>query len=78
VRLWLTDAGRALQRPVEAKRAALEDRLTRDLGAADQRQLLDALATINRAAGELLGRPVDPRDPERSVLPGQQALGREP
>jgi DNA-binding MarR family transcriptional regulator len=55
VRLWLTDAGRALQAPVEAERASLEARLTRDLTPADRRHLLAALAKVNRAAAELLG-----------------------
>jgi DNA-binding MarR family transcriptional regulator len=62
VRLWLTDAGRALQQPVEAERASLEAQLTPDLTATERRHLLSALAKINRAASALLGAPIDPSE----------------
>jgi MarR family transcriptional regulator, organic hydroperoxide resistance regulator len=55
VRLWLTDAGRALQGPVEAARQSLEDRVTADLAETEREQLLSALATIHRSANKLLG-----------------------
>jgi DNA-binding MarR family transcriptional regulator len=61
VRLWLTDAGRALQRPVEAERASLEDRLTHDLTATERKHLLSALAKVKRAASELLDDPLGPQ-----------------
>jgi DNA-binding MarR family transcriptional regulator len=55
VRLWLTDAGRALRRPVEAERQAVEDALTAGLTQAERKHLLSALAKINRAGLDLLG-----------------------
>lgn len=55
VRLWLTDAGRALREPVEAERDLLEEQVTADLTAAERKHLLSALAKIQRAAGRLLG-----------------------
>jgi len=58
VRLWLTDAGRALRRPVEEARQSLEDEVTADLTAAERRCLLTALAKIHRtASGRLGARP---------------------
>jgi DNA-binding MarR family transcriptional regulator len=60
VRLWLTDAGRALREPIEAARRSLEDTVTADLTAAERKHLLSALAKIHRAAGELLDAPIDP------------------
>ncbi|HEX4400056.1 MAG TPA: MarR family transcriptional regulator [Galbitalea sp.] len=56
VRLWLTDTGRALQRPVENERQRLEARLTADLTAEERRILLVALAKVYRAASEGLDR----------------------
>ena len=55
VRLWLTDAGRALREPVEAARRSLEDAVTADLTEAERAHLLSALAKIHRAASELAG-----------------------
>lgn len=49
VRLWLTPAGRALQKPVEAERQALEDRITATLTKTERTQLLNALTKINQA-----------------------------
>lgn len=58
VRLWLTDAGRALQAPVEAERRLLEERVTAQLTATERRHLLSALAKIHRSATDLLGGDV--------------------
>jgi DNA-binding MarR family transcriptional regulator len=61
VRFWLTDAGRALQGPVEAERRTLEEKITRNLTATERRHLMSALAKICQSATELLdGDPVDP------------------
>jgi MarR family transcriptional regulator, organic hydroperoxide resistance regulator len=57
VRLWLTDAGRALQQPVEAERQSLEQRVTAVLTETEREHLLTALAKIHRSASELLGGP---------------------
>ncbi|WP_329172024.1 MarR family winged helix-turn-helix transcriptional regulator [Streptomyces sp. NBC_01477] len=54
VRLWLTDAGRALREPVEAERLELERQVTADLTEAERTQLMAALAKVGRAAGALL------------------------
>ena len=62
VRLWLTDAGRALQGPVEAERRSLEERVTADLTGAEREQLIRALAKIHQTATDLLGDPVEPMD----------------
>jgi DNA-binding MarR family transcriptional regulator len=53
VRLWLTDAGRALQAPVEAERRHLEETVTAELTHAERRHLLSALTKIHAAAREL-------------------------
>jgi DNA-binding MarR family transcriptional regulator len=55
VRLWLTDAGRALHEPIEAERAALEAAITADLTEPERRHLMKAMVKINRSATELLG-----------------------
>lgn len=62
VRLWLTEAGRALQGPVEAERRSLEQQLTADLSGAEREQLMHALAKVHRTATDLLGGPVEPTD----------------
>jgi DNA-binding MarR family transcriptional regulator len=54
VRLWLTPAGRALQRPIEAERERLEEQLTATLTTMERVQLIRALTKINRAAADLL------------------------
>ncbi len=54
VRLWLTDAGRALQGPVEAERRSMEEKVTVDLTEAERAHLLSALAKIHRSASGLL------------------------
>jgi MarR family transcriptional regulator, organic hydroperoxide resistance regulator len=58
VRFWLTDAGRALQGPVEAERQLLEDKLTAALTRPEREHLLSALAKIRQSAGQLLDGPV--------------------
>jgi MarR family transcriptional regulator, organic hydroperoxide resistance regulator len=58
VRLWLTDAGRALQKPIEAERQTMEEEITADLTDAEREQLLRALAKIHHAASDLLSRPI--------------------
>ncbi len=55
VRLWLTEAGRALREPIEAERQLLEEKITRDLTATERRHLMRALAKIHRSASGLLG-----------------------
>ena len=57
VRLWLTDAGRALREPIEAERRSMEEKVTADLTAAERRNLLSALAKIGRSATRLLDEP---------------------
>ncbi|MFC6157729.1 MarR family winged helix-turn-helix transcriptional regulator [Kribbella jiaozuonensis] len=48
VRLWLTPAGRALQKPIEAERQALEDRITATLTKTERAQLIKALTKIQQ------------------------------
>lgn len=62
VRLWLTDAGRALREPVEAERQRLEEKITEDLTAVERRHLMSALAKIYQSASDLLGGQVEPDD----------------
>jgi DNA-binding MarR family transcriptional regulator len=54
VRLWLTDAGRALREPVETERRMLEQKVTEDLSATERDHLMAALAKIYRSASVLL------------------------
>lgn len=54
VRLWLTDAGRALREPVERDRQVLEEQLTADLTDAEREHLISALAKIRRRAQAIL------------------------
>ena len=58
VRLWLTDAGRALREPVEAERRLLEERVTAGLTPDERRRLLSALAEVHRATAALLAEQV--------------------
>jgi len=60
VRLWLTEAGRALQEPVEAERRLIEQKVTENLTEAEREHLMSALTKIYRSASDLLGGPVDP------------------
>jgi DNA-binding MarR family transcriptional regulator len=59
VRLWLTDAGRALQEPVEAARRQLEDQVTAGLTDDERAALLSALAKVHDTATALLTDPPD-------------------
>ncbi|MDR8411245.1 MarR family transcriptional regulator [Nonomuraea sp. 3-1Str] len=59
VRLWLTDAGRALQEPIEKERRSIEEQVTADLTQSEREHLLSALTKIHRSANALLNRPVD-------------------
>ena len=64
VRLWLTDAGRALREPIEAERRLLEEKITATLTATERKYLMSALAKIHRSASDVLGGdPVEPDDP---------------
>jgi MarR family transcriptional regulator, organic hydroperoxide resistance regulator len=57
VRLWLTDAGRALQEPVEAERQEIEEKVLAGLTGAERKHLIAALAKVNDAASALLTEP---------------------
>ncbi|MBT2233730.1 MarR family winged helix-turn-helix transcriptional regulator [Nonomuraea sp. NEAU-A123] len=63
VRLWLTDAGRALQAPIEKERRFLEEMVTADLTETEREHLLSALTKIHRSANALLDTPSDQRNP---------------
>ncbi|MGW0860196.1 MarR family winged helix-turn-helix transcriptional regulator [Streptomyces sp. NPDC002690] len=63
VRLWLTDAGRALREPVEADRRSIEEQVTADLTEAERAALLNALAKVHRSATGLLKEPATARRP---------------
>jgi MarR family transcriptional regulator, organic hydroperoxide resistance regulator len=68
VGLWLTDAGRALQGPIEAERRLIEETVTADLTEAEREQLMSALIKVQRSASDLLRPP-----------PGQEdAAGQQP
>ncbi|MEV0796226.1 MarR family transcriptional regulator [Kribbella sp. NPDC050281] len=54
VRLWLTDAGRALREPIEAERQRLEDQLTATLTKTERTHLIQALTKIHQAATTLV------------------------
>jgi DNA-binding MarR family transcriptional regulator len=58
VRLWLTDAGRALQEPIEGERRLMEEKVTAGLTRTERDGLLSALAKIHRSASELLGQSI--------------------
>jgi DNA-binding MarR family transcriptional regulator len=63
VRLWLTDAGRALREPIQAERRLLEEKITEDLTATERKHLMSALAKIHQSASDLLGSdPVEHDD----------------
>ncbi|MFI9506009.1 MarR family winged helix-turn-helix transcriptional regulator [Nocardia sp. NPDC052566] len=62
VRLWLSDTGRRLRRPIQSERQALEQRLTADLTPTERRHLLAALTKIHRAATEILAGTADSDD----------------
>ena len=54
VRLWLTDAGRALRPPVERERRLLEQALAASLTGEERAHLVSALTKIHRAAAGIL------------------------
>jgi DNA-binding MarR family transcriptional regulator len=54
VRLWLTNAGRALQGPVEAERRRLEEQVTAGLSETEHAYLMRALAKVHASASALL------------------------
>ncbi|MET9892281.1 MarR family winged helix-turn-helix transcriptional regulator [Streptomyces sp. NPDC006465] len=58
VRLWLTDAGRALRQPVEEERRLIEETVTADLTETEREALLNALTKVHRSASNLLSKPV--------------------
>ena len=64
VRYWLTDAGRALQEPIEQERQLLEEKVTAGLTEREREQLLSALAKIHRSASELQDRSHPAEDVE--------------
>jgi DNA-binding MarR family transcriptional regulator len=55
VRLWLTDAGRALREPIEADLGRVEEQVTADLTKTERRHLMTALAKIRHSAMRLAG-----------------------
>ena len=59
VRLWLTDAGRALQEPIEAERRLIEEKVTENLTEIEREHLLTALTKIHQSASDLLGGPIE-------------------
>jgi DNA-binding MarR family transcriptional regulator len=62
VGLWLTDAGRALQGPIEAERRLIEETVTADLTEAEREQLMSALIMVQRSASDLLRPPPGDED----------------
>lgn len=60
VRLWLTDAGRALREPVEAERNLIEEKITESLTETEREHLATVIAKIHEAAVDLLDGPIDP------------------
>jgi MarR family transcriptional regulator, organic hydroperoxide resistance regulator len=64
VRLWLTEAGRALREPIEAELRALEAEITAELTKTERRHLMSALTKIQRSAGALVEHARDPNTPE--------------
>jgi DNA-binding MarR family transcriptional regulator len=53
VRLWLTDAGRALREPIEGELGRVEEQVTADLTKTERRHLMTALAKVRHSALEL-------------------------
>jgi DNA-binding MarR family transcriptional regulator len=56
VRLWLTDAGRALRAPVQRERRRIERAVTADLSDAERQHLMSALTKVHQSALDLLDR----------------------
>lgn len=59
VRLWLTEDGRALCRPVEAERCALSEELLAGLDESERAALIGLLRRVSDNAGRLHDGPVD-------------------
>jgi MarR family transcriptional regulator, organic hydroperoxide resistance regulator len=59
VRLWLTDAGRSLQQPIESEREAIEAQVTAHLSKSERAHLMRALAKVHQSASDLLAEAVD-------------------
>jgi MarR family transcriptional regulator, organic hydroperoxide resistance regulator len=59
VRLWLTDAGRALRKPIETERRLIEEKLTANLTPSERRHPLSALAKIHHTATNLAENRAD-------------------
>jgi DNA-binding MarR family transcriptional regulator len=59
VRLWLTDAGRALHAPVERERRLIEEKITGGLTDVEREHLARALEKIRQAANDLLDTTAD-------------------
>jgi DNA-binding MarR family transcriptional regulator len=59
VRLYLTDAGRALREPVEQELASLEKCLTSGLGEEEVRVLMTSLSRLTANAQAMTGGPTD-------------------
>lgn len=59
VRLWLTDAGRALRMPIETERRLMEEKLTANLTPTERKHLLSALAKIHQTASNLVENRAD-------------------
>jgi hypothetical protein len=62
VRLWLTDAGGALQKRIEAEWRSMEKKVSAGLTETERKHLLSALAKIHRSASALLSGSVDHGD----------------
>ncbi|HEU4946828.1 MAG TPA: MarR family transcriptional regulator [Kribbella sp.] len=58
VRLYLTDAGRALQQPVEEELRRIEQHVTAGLTAAERRALTKALEKLTENALTLVSEPI--------------------
>lgn len=67
VRLWLTDAGRALREPVETERRLLEEKITANLTPTEREHLMSALAKIHQSASDLLDG--EQPEPDRPTAP---------
>jgi DNA-binding MarR family transcriptional regulator len=50
VRLWVTNAGKALRALVEAEPRAIEEMVTADLNKSERRHLVTALEKVRRSA----------------------------
>jgi DNA-binding MarR family transcriptional regulator len=60
VRIWLTEPGRELQKPIEAERELIESQITAGLTPIERELLLTALGKVQRSASALLEGPAEP------------------